>query len=158
MIFPVVMYWCDSWTIKKVESHRKQAVSFWTVVLEKTLEHRLDSKEIKQVSPTGNQPWLFTGREDWCWSWKCQLIGKDPDAGKDWGHEKKMRWLDGITNLMGMNLSKLRERVKERDAWYAAIHGVINSWAWLRNWTTTKNRCAREPLNFNNRQNCKFLT
>ena len=74
---------------------------FWTVVLEKTLESALDSKEIKAVNPKGNQPWIFIGRTDaeaeapilWPPDVKNWLIGKDPDAGKDWGQEEK-----GITH------------------------------------------------------------
>ena len=70
---------------------------FWIVVLEKTLEGLLDSKEIKLVNPKGNQPWIFIGRTDaeaaapilWPLDVKNWLIGKDPDAGKDWGQEKK---------------------------------------------------------------------
>ena len=95
MVFPVVMYGCESWTIKKTE-HRR-IVCFWTVVLEKTLESLLDCKEIKAVSPKGNQSWIFIGRTDveaeapilWPPDAKNWLLGKDPDAGKDWEQEKK---------------------------------------------------------------------
>ena len=90
MVFPVVMYGCESWTIRKAEC-------FWTVVLEKTLESPLDYKEIKPVSSKGNQPWICIGRTDaeaeapvlWPCDLKSQLIGKAPDAGKDWRQKKK---------------------------------------------------------------------
>jgi len=93
MAFPVVMYGCESWTIKKA------ALKNWcfcTVVLEKTLESPLDSKESQPVHPKGNQPWIFIGRTDaeaeapilWPLEVKSWLIGKDPDAGKDWRQEK----------------------------------------------------------------------
>ena len=119
----------------------------WIVVLEKTLESLSDSKEIKPVSPKENQPWIFTGRTDakaealilWPGDMKSWLNGKDPDAGKDWRQEEKgwqrMRWLDSIIDSVDMSLSKLREIVKDRETWSAAIHGVPKSRTQLSNWT-----------------------
>ena len=95
-------------------------------MLEKTLESPLDSKEIKPVNPKGNQPWIFIGGTDaeapilWPRDEKSRLIGKDPDAGKDWRQEEKGttedEMLDGITDSMEVNLSKLQEIVKDREA------------------------------------------
>ena len=72
------------------------------------------------------------------WSW---LIGKDPDAGKDWRRKRGqegMIWLDGITDSIDMNLSKVREIMKYREDWHATVHGVTKSWTWLNNWTNSK--------------------
>ena len=96
MVFPVVMYGCESWTIKKAEWAPRNWC-FWTVVLEKTLESPLDCKEIKPVDPKGNQSWIFIGWTDadaeaptlWPPDRKSQLIRKDPGAGKDWRQEEK---------------------------------------------------------------------
>ena len=95
MVFPVVMYGCESWTIKKAELWKNWC--FWTVVLEKTLESPLDCKEIQPVHPKGDQSWVYIGRTDakaetpilWPPDVESWLIWKDPDAGKDWGQEQK---------------------------------------------------------------------
>ena len=95
LVFPVVMYGCESWTIK--ESWVLKNWCFWTVVLEKTLESPLDCKEILPVYPKGNQSWVFIGRTDveaetpilWPPDAKNWLFWKDPDAGKDWRQEEK---------------------------------------------------------------------
>ena len=94
MVFPVVMHRCESWTIKKTGLKNW---CFQTMVLEKTFESPLDSREIKPVNPKGNQPWIFIRRLDaeveapllWSLDVKSQLIGKDPKAEKYWGQEEK---------------------------------------------------------------------
>ena len=88
MVFPVAMYACESWTIKKAECWRIDAFELW--LLEKTLESPLDYREIKPVNPKGNESWIFIGRTDaetetpilWPPNAKNWLSGKDPDAGK----------------------------------------------------------------------------
>ena len=95
MVFPVVTYGCESWTMKKAECRRIWC--FWTVVLEKTLESPLDCKEIQPVHPKGDQPWVFFGRNDakvetpvlWPPHAKSWLFGKDSDSGRDWGQKEK---------------------------------------------------------------------
>ena len=125
---------------------------FWTVVLEKTLESPLDSKEIKQVNPKKNQPWIFVGRTDakpsilWPRDVKSQLIGKDwfwerLRAGGEGGDRG---WDGRMTSLTqwALSLSKLREIVKDRKAWRAAVHEVA------KNWTQLSNRIIAMAISF----------
>ena len=117
------------WKLDYKESWAPKNWCFWTVVLEKTLERPLDCKEIKPVNPKGNQAWIFIGRTEaeaetpilWPPNVKSWLIGKDPEAGKDWGQEEngatEDEMVDGISDSMVMSLSKLREMVKDTEAW-----------------------------------------
>ena len=139
--FPVVMYGMseldhqEGWVLKNW--------CFWAVLLE-TLESPLDSKEIKPVNPKGNQPWIYIGRADaeaeapilWPLDVKNQLIGKDPDAGKDWRQEEKGTKEDEMVGwherFNRHSLRKFQEIVKDRESWCAAVHGVARSRTWHR--------------------------
>ena len=140
-IFPVVMYGCESWTIKKAEHWKTDAFELW---YGRRLLSPLDCKEIQPFHPKGNQSWIFIGRTVnqaeapilWQPDGKSQVIGKGPHAWKDWRQRRRgwqrVRWLDSTTDSMDMSLSKLQEIVEGRGTWCAAIHGIAKSWTWLR--------------------------
>ena len=147
MVFPVVMYRHENWTIKKAERWTLYAFDLWCW-RRKTLESPLDCKEIKPVNPKENPSWIFIERTDsegeapilWPLDVKNWLTGKDPVAGKDWRQEEKgttedemvgwHHWLDGheFEQALGIGM--------DREAWCAAVHGVAKSRTWL-NWTDT---------------------
>ena len=136
------------WELDYKESWVLKNPCFWTVVLEKTLESPLYSKEIKPVNPEGSQPWIFIGRTDaeaevpivWPPDVKSRLIGKDPDAGKDWGQEEKGATEDEIVGwhyrLNG------HEWANSGREWRTGNLGVLKfmgsqSRTWLSKWTAT---------------------
>ena len=143
------MYGCESWTIKNGWAHKNWC--FWTEMLEKTLESPLDYKKIKPVNPKGNQSCIFIGRTDaeaqifWPPDAKNWLIGKDPDAGKDWRQEKKGTTEDEMVGWHHqLNGHKFEQALGvgltlDRESWCAAVHGVTRSRTQLSDWTELNN-------------------
>ena len=154
MVCPVVMYGCESWTVKKAECQKIDAFELWywrrllrvpwnarrsnqSILNEISPEYSLEGRMLKLKSNTLAM---------WC---EEPTHLRRPWSGKDWRRRRRgrqrMRWLDGIANTTDMSLSRLQELVMDREAWHAEVHGVANSQTWL-NWTEGDKRTVHRKL------------
>ena len=157
MIFPVVMYGCESWTIKKAEHWRMGYFELWcwkrllrvpwtasrsnqSILKEINLEYSLEGLILKlKLQYFGHLIQRPNSLE------KTLMLGKIESKRRR--GQQRLRWLDGITDLVDMSLSKLWEIVKDKEAWCAVVHGVAKSWTRLSDWTTIVYLCLHYSLN-----------
>ena len=144
MIFPVLMYGCENWIIKKAECQRIDASNLWRwrrlmkfpctarrsnqlILKEINSEYSLEELMLKLKIACGHLMWRAGSLE------KALILGKTEGRRRGW---QRMKQLDGITDTLDLGLSKFWEIVKDRETWHAAVHGVTKSHTWLSNWTT----------------------
>ena len=148
MVFPVVMYGCESWTIKKAECQRIDALKLWCwrrLLRVPCTAERLNQSILKEINPEYSLEGLMRKLKLQYFGHlmqrtnsleKALILGKI--EGRRRRGQQRRRWLHSITGSMNVSLCGLQEMVKDREAWRAAVHGIAKYWTWLSNWTTIK--------------------